>query len=873
MYRANEDEPAHRVSASRAALELRPSVKGKFLALGGDKLWVRGVTYGTFRPAADGSTFPDRCRVDADLAQIAGNGFNAVRTYTTPPRWLLDLALDHGLRVMVGLPWEEHVAFLEERGRARAIERRLRADVRGSAGHPAVLAYAVGNEIPAPIVRWHGRRRVERFLDRLASVVRDGDPGALVTYVNFPTTEYLDLAFADFCCFNVYLESPDRLDAYLARLHTLAGDRPLVLAEVGLDSRRHGDLVQARALDAQVRTAFAAGCGGAFVFAWTDEWWRGGHAIQDWDFGLTDRTRRPKPALPAVRKAMAELPFPKDPRWPRVSVVVCSYNGSRTIRDCLDGLLQLEYPDFEVIVVDDGSTDATPAIARGYPVRLISTPNRGLSSARNTGLKAATGEIVAYIDDDASPDPHWLHYLVSTFLDTPHAGVGGPNIPPPGDGWIAECVAHSPGGPIHVLISDREAEHVPGCNMAFRRERLKAIGGFDPRFRTAGDDVDVCWRLQERGWTLGFSPAAMVWHRRRNSVRAYVRQQRGYGRAEALLEQKWPERYNGAGHTTWTGRLYGNGLVPLLARGRDRIYHGSWGAALFQSVYEPAAGTLAALPAMPEWWLLVLALAVLAVLTPLWAPLAWAVPLFVVALAAPVAQAAIAAARAGIGHGRPHGVRRRMRALIFVLHLVQPLARLLGRLQHDLTPWRWRGRRLLAAPLPVHARVWSEAWRAPQDRLRFVETATRASEFRVIRGGDFDRWDLEVRPGSLGSARLLAATEEHGAGRQLTRFRIRPRWSVAAALVVALPGMLALAALRDGARVAALVFALATVLILWRALREAAAGVAALRGGVAELARDEHDREERERLERAVASPAHGERRIGRPGRASPRRA
>src|SRR5947208_3887327 len=139
-----------------------------------------------------------------------------------------------------------------------------------------------------------------------------------------------------------------------------------------------------------------------------------------------------------------------------------------------------------------------------------------------------------------------------------HAGMGGPNIPPD-EGIVAEAVAHAHGGPIHVLLSDRVAEHIPGCNMAFWKDRLEAIGGFDVRYRTAGDDVDVCWRLQQQGWTLGFSAAAMVWHKRRDSVRGYLRQQRGYGKAEALLEAKWPDRYNGAGHVTWLGRVYGNG--------------------------------------------------------------------------------------------------------------------------------------------------------------------------------------------------------------------------------------------------------------------------------------------------------------------------
>ncbi|HEY3188829.1 MAG TPA: glycosyltransferase, partial [Solirubrobacteraceae bacterium] len=555
-------------------------------------LWVRGVTYGTFRPDPVGREYPSPIRVEQDLEGIAAVGFNAVRTYTVPPRDLLDAAWRRGLRVLVGLPWEQHVTFLDDRRRAASIVARVRDGVRACAAHSAVLAYAVGNEIPASIVRWHGRSAIERFIARLADAARAEDPHALITYVNYPTTEYLDLPFLDLLCVNVYLEARERLVAYLARLHNLAGDRPLLLTEIGLDSRRHGRFGQAQALDGQVRAAFASGCAGAFVFAWTDEWHRGGHDVEDWDFGLTDRARHPKPALAAVRDALAEVPFGTRP-WPRVSVVVCSRNGARTIRDTLEGLAHLAYPDHEVIVVDDGSTDATAAIAREFPFRLISTPNGGLSAARNIGLAAATGEIVAYIDDDAWPDPHWLHYLVAELTRGHHTGVGGPNLAPPGDGWIAEAVAHAPGGPTHVLVGDTEAEHIPGCNMAFRKSALEAVGGFDHRFRTAGDDVDICWRLRDRGWTLGFSAAALVWHHRRNSARAYWRQQVGYGRAEALLERKWPARYNSLGHAAWAGRLYG---PSSLAPRRGRMYQGVWGTAAYQSLYDGGPRWLTALP-------------------------------------------------------------------------------------------------------------------------------------------------------------------------------------------------------------------------------------------------------------------------------------
>jgi GT2 family glycosyltransferase len=821
---AESDARAAVVAGGPARPDPPVAATGKFFSVDGKTLWVRGVTYGTFRSRADGDEYPEPALVERDFAAMHVAGFNAVRTYTVPPRRVLDAASTHGLRVMVGVPWEQHVAFLEDARGAAAIEARVRAALRRCAGHPALLCYALGNEIPAPVVRWHGRRRVERFLARLAEAARVEDPTALVTYVNYPTTEYLDLPWADVSTFNVYLEAADRLEAYLARLQNLAGDRPLLLAELGLDSRRHGEAAQARSLQAQVRLAFAAGCAGAFVFAWTDEWHRGGHDVDDWDFGLTDRARRPKPALRAVRGALEDVPFPATQAWPRISVIVCSYNGARTLAECLESLGGLQYPDYEVIVVDDGSTDGTAEIARRFGVRLLRGPNRGLSAARNAGLGLATGEIVAYIDDDAYADPHWLTYLAATFTTTDHVGVGGPNVPPPGDGPVAHAVAASPGGPVHVLLSDREAEHLPGCNMAFRRSALAAIGGFDPRFRTAGDDVDVCWRLRDAGGTLGFSAAALVWHHRRNSVRAYWRQQAGYGRAEALLERKWPERYNAAGHARWAGRLYGAALGSL-GWGRPRIYHGTWGSAPFQAVYPPAPGLLGSVMAMPEWYLVVVALAALVTLGALWAPLLLAWPLLAVAVGGPLAAAAQAALRTrppAMLAGR--GARLRFRLLVAALHLLQPVARLRGRLRAGLTPFRRRTRWRMPWLLQ-RLSLWTERWEAPEARLLDLEQRLRETGVAARRGGDFDAWDLEVPGGLLGGARLMMLVEEHGDGRQLARFRAWPRCSPVGVAISAILGGLALAAVTDGVPVVAAALAVGALALAGRLLLECGAAV------------------------------------------------
>ncbi len=810
---------------------VRPRVAGKFIFVGDEKFFIRGVTYGPFRPDEAGCEYHDPETVERDFAQMVEYGINSVRTYTVPPRWLLDIAQKHGLRVMVGLPWEEHVAFLDSRKQAQDIENRVRAGVRSCAGHPALLCYTIGNEIPSSIVRWYGHERIEAFLERLYKATKAEDPGSLVTYVNFPTTEYLQLPFVDFVSFNVYLETREKLEGYLARLQNIANDLPLVMAEIGLDSMRNGEEKQAETLVWQIQSTFGSGCAGVFVFSWTDEWHRGGFDIDDWGFGLTDRNRKPKRSLEAIRKAYAEVPFAPDLPWPSISVVVCSYNGTRTIRDTLDGLRKLEYPNYEVIVVDDGSKDGTGDVAREYGFKVISTENRGLSSARNTGMRAAKGEIVAYIDDDARPDPHWLTYLAATFMRTNHVGVGGPNLPPPNDGPIADCVANSPGGPVHVLLTDLEAEHIPGCNMAFRKSALEAIDGFDHRFRIAGDDVDLCWRLQERGWTLGFNPAAMVWHHRRNSVKMYWKQQKNYGKAEADLEKKWPEKYNAAGHVPWSGRLYFKGFEQLLGSFRTRVYQGTWGSALFQSIYQPASGLLASLPMMPEWYVVVATLGCLSLLGLEWKPLLLAFPLFLVAAIVPGLHAIHCGFRARFPErSRSRWQQFKLHALTSFMHMMQPLARLIGRMQLGLTPWRRCAVPGIALPLPLPKTftVWSEEWRSSIDWLESLEWSLKGLKRVVRRGGDYDRWDLELRGGLLGAARVLMAVEEHGGGKQFVRFRAWPKCSGAGYVLPLFFAALAAGAAYSHAWVAFGALNFVAFLFMMRVARECASAMGAL---------------------------------------------
>jgi len=467
--------------------------------------------------------------------------------------------------------------------------------------------------------------------------------------------------------------------------------------------------------------------------------------------------------------------------------------------------------------------------SRAPGLRVIGTENRGLSAARNTGAGAAAGEIVAYLDDDAAPDPHWLHHVVDAFAHGDDVvGVGGPNLAVAGDGVVADAVAISPGNPSQVLLDDRVAEHIPGCNAAFRRDALLAIGGFDPRFHVAGDDVDVCWRLQETGGTIGYTAAAVVHHHRRGSVGGYLRQQRGYGRAEAMLERKWPERYSAGGHVTWEGRIYGDGVPrTATAQSRWRVYHGTWNSAPFQRLYEPAGRSLDTVMLMPEAYLAIGGLTLLAALGATWSPLLAFVPVLLI-VAGIVAVRAVTIALQGRlptpGLTAPQRAARR--ALAALLHLLQPLLRLDGRLRHGLTPWRRRGRTGSLAPLRRDVVQWREEWQDPFEALGAVRRRLVDLGAIVRHGGDFDAWDLEVRGGTLAGVRIVTLVEEHGQGRQLTRWRCRPTFSRTALAGAVLLTMLATAAALDRAPVAAVVLGLLALALALRVVTETAAAMA-----------------------------------------------
>ncbi len=755
---------------------LRVSVDGKFFRFGERKFYVKGITYGPFAPDADGCTFASKEQTRTDFQLLGELGANLIRVYYVPPRWLLDLADEFGIKVLIDIPWPKHLCFLESYDVQQTAIQNVREAVTTCRDHSAVFAFSVANEIPAEVVRWSGAKRTAAFIDELIAVAKEVDPNCLCTFASYPPTEFLQPRSCDFICFNVYLHDRSAFRGYLARLQSIAGEKPLMLGEFGLDSIREGEAHKSEVLSWKIEESFRAGLAGTVVFSFTDDWFRGGRQIEDWAFGLTTTERTKKDSFRVVRELYSVAPYFPLSRTPKVSVVVASYNGERTLKTCLDSLEKLNYPDYEVILVDDGSTDNSAQIAHLHSsIRYIHHENRGLSTARNTGIDAATGEIVAFTDSDCRADEDWLFYLVSDLLAGNFQGVGGHNFLPPEDSPVAATVMASPGGPAHVMLTDYEAEHIPGCNMAFYKWALDAIKGFDPIFRKAGDDVDVCWRLQQLGCKIGFSHAGFVWHYRRSTVKAYLKQQEGYGEAEALLAAKHPEYFNALGSSMWRGRIYTQAKFGLLLH-QPIIYHGVFGSGFFQTLYSPRPSHAVMLLSSLEYHCL---LTVPLLLLSSHFPLLLAPAL--TALGASFAVCLAAGVQADLALKKE---RLWSRPLVAALFFLQPLIRGWARYKSQFNLQVKRRKRTKA----------DRSYRNP-DQLDQIcywsKNGTERYAFldKVIQEAEKDGWtckldtgwnafDVEILGGHLTVLRLVTVVEELGNQKQFFRCRLETHWSV-----------------------------------------------------------------------------------------------
>ncbi len=231
---------------------------------------------------------------------------------------------------------------------------------------------------------------------------------------------------------------------------------------------------------------------------------------------------------------------------PFVSIVIAVYNRQHDLRDCLTSLQHLDYPPelYEIIVVDDASTDGSAAVARQFGVRLlVQSHNQGQSAARNRGVQQARGDIVAFIDSDCMARREWLAELVPCFQDSYYGLVAGrveafydqTTL----DRYEAVQSALDMGPETLIGAGANSVFYVPACNMLVRRTLFLEQGGFNPALRV-GEDVDWCWRLMQAGERLLYVPAGRVQHKHRNRFWACFKRRFDYGTSEPLLYTRHP---------------------------------------------------------------------------------------------------------------------------------------------------------------------------------------------------------------------------------------------------------------------------------------------------------------------------------------------
>lgn len=231
------------------------------------------------------------------------------------------------------------------------------------------------------------------------------------------------------------------------------------------------------------------------------------------------------------------------PVSPFVSVIVPALDAQTLIKECLISLLRMDYPRErrEILVVDNGSKDGTTEIIKQFPVRYLWEGRRGASYARNRGIEASKGDILAFTDPDCLASRRWLLELARLFEGEGVGGVAGEIVPYPGktpaEQYAARRRSHSQKRPMNHPFHP----FAMTPSVAYRREVFQQIGLFDTRFRGGGwEDADLCWRFfRGTNFKLAYAPNAVVFHRYRTTVKEFFTQHVRYGDGLARIYAKY----------------------------------------------------------------------------------------------------------------------------------------------------------------------------------------------------------------------------------------------------------------------------------------------------------------------------------------------
>jgi lipopolysaccharide/colanic/teichoic acid biosynthesis glycosyltransferase/GT2 family glycosyltransferase len=240
-----------------------------------------------------------------------------------------------------------------------------------------------------------------------------------------------------------------------------------------------------------------------------------------------------------------------------ISVVVPAYNAAKTIGNCVRALTQQNIPHggYEIIVVDDGSTDETAAVAEAAGAQVIRQPNQGPAAARNRGVEAARGDLILFTDADCEPAPDWIERMSAPFAAPDVSGAKGTYRTRQRE-LTARFVQLEYEDKYDRLANQPRIDFVDTYSAAYRRAVFLENGGFDPVFSTASvEDQELSFRLSQKGYRLVFAPTAQVYHQHDRTLGEYIHRKFGIGYWKALLVRWHPEKVVRDSHTPQTLKM------------------------------------------------------------------------------------------------------------------------------------------------------------------------------------------------------------------------------------------------------------------------------------------------------------------------------
>jgi GT2 family glycosyltransferase len=448
------------------------------------------------------------------LDELAAANVNSLILSEAQADTVLSLAGQSGLYAMVEIAIDADV-FASPVHTLAIIDRIAKA-VKDLRGYPSLIGFLIDCPLDHDAIAKLAPHQPHNALDAIVRAIRKTNSRLLIginrraEWRAIPFTDE-DLVFA-----NLAKTDPVDVGRTICELHEIADARPLII-EVGEELPSQDEVVA---------RAFGFGAAGVVAPAMR-------RAVSSERQNI--RMLSAGELLPFAHLDGSSVPLPGV--TPMVSVVVTARDDERGIGRSLESINRLQYPNYEVIVIDDASRDRSAEIAGAAPgVRLMRQSSRaGFGAIRNIAIRAARGQLIALTRADCVVDVDWLVLAVRVLSEGRYDAVGGPVYVAPHEGGIAARVILSLENAGSARAARDRMVQLADRNMLARKSSLIAVGGFNARFIDDGGDRDLSARMLAAGMTLGWCPAGFVWRSGHSTFRELLRQRIRDGRGEAML--------------------------------------------------------------------------------------------------------------------------------------------------------------------------------------------------------------------------------------------------------------------------------------------------------------------------------------------------